>query len=201
MKVLVGCEFSGVVRRAFREAGHDAYSCDLRPSLDHSPYHIQGDVLDTLDRGWDLGIFHPTCTYLTNAGVHHFQETANHKRTSSALFGKARWEACVDACHFFNQLARAPIACIAIENPIQHEYARALVGPPQQIIQPWQFGHSETKAICLWLKFLPKLIPTVLMDVREPRVHWESPGKDRGIRRSIFYPRIAMAMAEQWGNL
>lgn len=201
MRVLVGCEFSGVVRRAFREAGHDAYSCDLRPSLDSSPHHIQGDVLDILDRGWDLAIFHPTCTYLTNAGVHHFQETARHKRTSTALFGKARWDACVDACHFFNLLSRAPVPYIAIENPIQHEYARALVGPPTQIIQPWQFGHSETKAICLWLKFLPKLQPTVIMDVREPRVHWESPGKDRWLRRSLFYPRIAMAMAEQWGCL
>lgn len=195
MKVLIGCEFSGVVRQAFRLRGHDAWSCDLLPALDKSPFHIRGTVLKHLDKGWDLGIFHPPYTYLTNAGVKHLYDGSS----TAPIKGDIRWDLMLKSVRFFNKLLNAPIPLIAIENTIPHGYAHQLMNAQyDQIIQPWMFGIEETKAICLWLKLLPKLQPTVIMEKRHNRVHRESPGPDRWMRRSIFYPRIADAMAEQW---
>lgn len=195
MRVLIGCEFSGVVRQAFRLRGHDAWSCDLRPALDASPFHIHGTVLKHLDKSWDLGIFHPPCTYLTNAGVKHLYDWSS----TAPIKGDARWEEMLKAVRFFNTLLHAPIPMICVENPIPHGYAQALMNAPYtQLIQPWMFGIEETKATCLWLKLLPRLKPTVIMEHRHNRVHRESPGPDRWLRRSITPFRIADAMAEQW---
>jgi hypothetical protein len=186
LRVLVGCEFSGVVREAFRRRGHDAWSCDLLPADDGSPYHVTGDVLDALDAGWDAGIFHPPCTRLTVAGARWF---------------KGREQEQAEAIAFCERLWDAPIWRIALENPIGVLSTRSTLGKPTQIIQPWQFGHGETKATCLWLKNLPKLTPTNIVQGREPRVHHESPGPDRWKRRSVTLAGIADAMAEQWGRL
>lgn len=202
MKVLIGCEFSGVVRRAFRELGHDAWSCDLLESEDDSEFHIQGDVLGVLDKGWDLAIFHPHCTYLTNAGVRHLHDrvtSVNGKRAS--VSGSERWVAMFDGAAFFNRLKNSDIPRIAIENPIPHRYARTLIGDYAQIIQPWMFGHGETKATCLWLKNLPKLTPTNIVEGREARVHRMAPGPNRWKERSRTLPGIAAAFAAQWGGL
>lgn len=203
MKVLVACEFSGIVREAFAARGHYAVSCDLLPT-EKIPYypngHMQGDVIEIINDGWDLMIAHPPCTYLTNAGVRHLHShvvSVNGKR--AAIHGEARMTAMRVAARFFNQLQNAKIKHIAIENPIPHKYARDLIGKYSQIIQPWQFGHGETKATCLWLKNLPKLVPTKIVDGREARVHKMSPGPDRWKKRSITYQGIADAMAEQWG--
>lgn len=186
MKVLVACEFSGVVREAFRKRGHDAWSCDLLPSSTPSPFHIQDDVLDHLEDGWDLMIAHPPCTYLAVSGARWWAERR-----------KEQWE----ASRFFLALAKAPIPRICLENPIGA--MSRLYRKPDQIIQPWQFGHGETKATCLWLKGLPKLAPTNIVSGREPRIHYESPGIKNGLtrqqRRSITLQGIANAMAEQWG--
>lgn len=141
MKVLIGCEFSGAVRETFRALGHDAWSCDILPAEDGSPYHIQGDVLAQLHGGWDLGIFHPPCTRLTVAGARWF---------------KGREQEQADAIAFVEALWRSGIQRIAIENPIGVLSTRSTLGKPSQIIQPWQFGHGETKATCLWLKNLPR---------------------------------------------
>lgn len=187
-RVLIACEFSGVVRRAFRARGFDAWSCDLLPAEDGSPYHIQGDALDVLREGWALMIGHPPCTYLANSGRRWLDEKAG------------RWKDMIAAAVFFRSLMDAPIPRVAIENPIIHDYAAAIIGRRQdQVIQPWQFGHGETKATCLWLRRVPPLVPTRVVHGREPRVHHEAPGPDRWKKRSITYPGIAEAMAEQWG--
>ena len=150
MKVLVACEYSGVVRRAFRKLGHLAYSCDILPADDESNFHYTDDVREVLDLGWDLMIAHPPCTYLTNSGVCHL-----HKDES-------RWAKLDEGCNFFKELLNAPIDKICIENPIPHKYAVERIGGIKysQIVQPWMFGHTETKATCLWLKNLPKLTET-----------------------------------------
>lgn len=196
MRVLVACEYSGKVREAFRKLGHDAWSCDLLPADDNSPYHYQGDVFDIIDQGWDLMIAHPPCTYLTNAGV-------------SWLYRKeGRWDQMKDGAEFFRRLLNAPIPKIAVENPIMHKYAVEIIGRRQnQVIQPWMFGHMEQKATCLWLKGLPELKPT--NNVKEEmlrlpktvaqRLHYLSPSKDRWKIRSETYQGIADAMASQWG--
>jgi hypothetical protein len=181
MKVLVGCEFSGVVRDAFIRRGHDAWSCDLLPTESPGP-HIQGDVLSTLDEGWDLAIFHPPCTHLASSGARWFKDK------------KVEQE---DAIHFVKELLNAPIPRIALENPIG--VLSTHIRKPEQIIQPWQFGHGETKATCLWLKSLPLLVPTNVVSGREARIHKLPPSKDRWKLRSITYAGIAEAMAEQWG--
>jgi site-specific DNA-cytosine methylase len=186
MRVLVGCEFSGVVRRAFRERGHDAYSIDLLPSEDDSPYHHTMDVRRVLDKTWewDIAIFHPPCTHLAVSGARWFKD----KRDEQAA-----------AIDFVRILADAEIPRIAIENPISvlsSKWRR-----PDQIIQPWMFGHGETKATCLWLKNLDPLKPTTIVDGREARVHKMPPGPDRWKERSRTYQGIADAMAEQWGNI
>ena len=196
MKVLVACEFSGIVRDAFLASGHDAWSCDLLPTEKPGP-HIQGDVLNHLEDGWDLMIAHPPCTYLCNSGVSHL-----HKRES-------RWYEMQNGASFFRKLLHAPIPRIAVENPIMHKYAKQIIGSRQtQLIQPWMFGHGEKKATCLWLRGLPLLVPSHLkFDMfaepepvgREQRLHKLPPSPDRWKLRSTTYPGIAKAMAEQWG--
>jgi hypothetical protein len=183
MRVLVACEFSGVVREAFRAMGHDAFSCDLFPSDDRSVNHIECDVLSILDQNWDLMIAHPPCTYLAVSGARWFNDKSAHQ---------------ADAIDFFMKLVNAPIPKIAVENPISIMSTR--YRKPDQIIQPWQFGHGETKATCLWLKNLPKLKPTNIVKGREARIHKLPPSKNRWKLRSITYRGIADAMADQWGR-
>lgn len=182
MRVLVGCEFSGVVRRAFRARGHDAWSCDLLPAEDESPYHIQGDLLGILNDGWDLAIFHPPCTHLAVSGARWFKD----KQTEQA-----------EALDFVRTLLDAPIERIALENPVS--VISTKIRKPSQVIQPWQFGHGEVKATCLWLKNLPLLTPTNIVEGREARVHRMPPGPDRWKERSRTFPGIAEAFADQWG--
>lgn len=182
MRVLVACEFSGVVRDAFARRGHDAWSCDLLPT-DAPGQHIQGDVLDVLGYGWDLMIAHPPCTHLAVSGSRWFEA----KRDEQA-----------EALEFVRALMDAPIARIAIENPVSIISSR--IRPPDQVIQPWMFGHGETKATCLWLKNLPPLRATQIVAGREARIHKMSPSPDRWKLRSETYVGIAEAMAEQWGR-
>ena len=182
MKVLVGCEFSGIVRDAFTARGHGAWSCDLLDTERPEGKHIKGDVLHVLNGGWDLAIFHPPCTYLASSGARWF--TKNIGRQGEAL-------------DFVRNLLDAPIPRIALENPIGVISTR--IRKPDQIIQPWQFGHGETKATCLWLKNLPLLKPTKIVDGREGRVWKEPPSPDRWKNRSRTYQGIANAMATQWG--
>lgn len=201
MRVLVACEFSGIVRDAFLARGCDAWSCDLEPTEAPGP-HIQGNVEDILYDRWDLMIAHPPCTYLSNSGVRHLHDhitSINGKRAK--VSGEKRWAAMYQGAYFFNVLKQAPIPRIAVENPIPHKYARDLIGDYTQLIQPNQFGANETKAICLWLKNLPLLVPTDNVPVYMHRIHEESPGKDRAKRRSRFFVGIAQAMAQQWGEL
>jgi hypothetical protein len=182
MKVLVACEFSGAVRSAFARRGHFAISCDLLPAEDDGP-HIQGDVLDVLDHGWDLMIAHPPCTHLAVSGARWFKEKAQEQEAALAFVGR---------------LLNAPIQRIALENPIS--VISSKIRKPDQIIQPWQFGHGEVKATCLWLKSLPELKPTKIVEGRVPRVHYASPGPDRWKERSRTMIGIAEAMADQWGG-
>ena len=197
MRVLVACEFSGTVRRAFRALGHDAWSCDLLPAEDDSQYHIQDDVRDWLGGypliapggvteciGWDLMIAHPPCTHLAVSGARHFAAKQADGRQQAAL-------------EFVQALMDAPIERIAIENPISIISSR--IRKPDQIVQPWMFGHGETKATCLWLKNLPPLQPTNIVEGREPRIHRMAPGPDRWKERSRTFEGIAAAMAQQWG--
>ena len=183
MRVLVACEFSGVVRDAFRKHGHDAWSCDLLPTERPGP-HFMMDVEQMLRRDWDLMIAHPPCTHLASSGARWF-----HKKS---------WEQ-KNALAFVDRLLKAPIARIALENPVG--IISTCIRKPDQIIQPWQFGHGETKATCLWLKNLPPLVPTNIVNGRMARVHREPPGPDRWKRRSMTYQGIADAMADQWGSL
>lgn len=200
MKVLVACEFSGTVRRAFAALGHDAWSCDLLRADDGDPNHIQGDAIAAVySENWDLLIAHPPCTYLTNSGV-----TWLHKDPT-------RWDKLDEAAQFFRRLLNAPITKIAVENPIMHKYAKERIGgvKQSQVIQPWMFGHTEQKATCLWLKSLPLLQPTnnvkaemmALPDNERQRLHYLPPSPDRWKLRSKTYDGIAKAMAEQWGKL
>lgn len=184
MRVLVGCEYSGAVRRAFRDLGHDAWSCDLLPSEDNSPYHTQGNVLKLIADSWDLAIFHPPCTHLAVSGARHFAA----KKSSGIQ---------QEALDFVWMLLAAPIPRIALENPVSIISTR--ICKPTQIVHPWMFGHGETKATCLWLKGLPKLTPTQIVDGREPRVHRMPPSPNRWKERSRTYSGIAAAMAAQWG--
>ncbi len=183
MRVLIACEFSGAVRGAFRALGHDAWSCDLLPGEDESGFHVIGDCLGQLDRGWDLMIAHPPCTHLAVSGARWFKDKLPEQEA---------------ALRFVRALLDAPIPRIALENPIS--IISSKIRKPDQIVQPWMFGHGETKATCLWLKGLPKLVPTKIVDGRTPRVHFASPGPDRWKERSRTLPGIAQAMAEQWGG-
>ena len=185
MRVLVSCEYSGAVRDAFIALGHEAMSCDLLPTDKPGP-HYQGDVRDVLDYPWDLMIAHPPCTHLSVSGARHFE--------AKRLGGRQQAGA-----SFFMMLAKADIPMIAIENPVC--IMSRLWRKPDQIIQPWQFGHGETKATCLWLKGLPKLTPTDVVEGREARVHKMPPSPDRWKERSKTFDGIASAMAMQWGAL
>ena len=170
------------MRDAFAALGHDAWSCDLLPS-ETPGNHIQGDLLGILGDGWDLAIFHPPCTHLAVSGARWFK----HKQQEQA-----------EALTFVRALLDAPIPRIALENPISIISSR--IRKPDQIIQPWQFGHGETKATCLWLRNLPPLIPTEIVEGREARVHRMPPGPDRWKERSRTFPGIAAAMAAQWSS-
>ncbi len=199
MRVLVACEFSGVVRNAFLARDHDAWSCDLLPSLDGSNRHIRGDVRDILDDGWDMLIVaHPPCTRLCNSGVRWLHRPPAGKTLTEM------WKQLDDGASLFSELWNADIPHRAIENPIMHRYAKERIEnyqPPAQTIQPWWFGHGETKATCLWLHELPPLMPTNVVAGRKQRVLHEPPGPDRWKRRSITYQGIANAMADQWSEL
>jgi len=202
MKILIACEFSGVVRRAFRKRGHDAFSCDLEPADDWTSHHFQGDVLPPLDFGWDMLIAHPPCTFLSNSGSKHLY--IGMKKENG--IDPERWSNMESGAELFLKLWNAPVAKICIENPIMHGHAKAIVGTQQtQTIQPWQFGHLEQKATCLWLKGLPQLIETdnvydemMELDYSErAKVHNYAPGPDRWKLRSRTYEGIADAMADQ----
>lgn len=182
LRILIACEFSGRVRDALLSRGHDAVSCDLLPSETPGP-HMQCDVLSLLCNGWDGLIAHPPCTRLTVAGARWFRGREQEQEEAIA-FCEALWN--------------APIPCIALENPIGVLSTRSILGKPTQIIQPWQFGHGETKATCLWLKGLSPLVPTKIVSGRVPRVHHEPPGPDRWKAQSRTYQGIATAIADQW---
>lgn len=188
MNVLIGCERSGVVRSAFRKLGHEAWSNDLVPADDGSRFHIIGDAVEVArSRRWDMAIFHPPCTRLTVAGARWFRGRESEQEEAIA-FAESLWA--------------MDIPKIALENPIGVLSTKSNLGKPTQIIQPWMFGHGEVKATCLWLKNLPPLQPTDVVDGRVPRVHCEPPGVVNGMtrqqRRSITYQGIAHAMAAQW---
>jgi site-specific DNA-cytosine methylase len=192
MRVLVACEYSATVRDAFRARGFDAWSCDLLPTEGDPRWHIQGDVLAAIRKRhrlglpmWDLLIAHPPCTDLAVSGARHFAAKVADGRQARAL-------------EFVQRLLDAPIPHIALENPVSIISSR--IRKPDQIIQPWQFGHGETKATCLWLKNLPKLVPTDVVEGRSDRIHKMPPGPNRWKERSRTYAGIAAAMAQQWGD-
>ena len=199
MRVLIGCETSGVVRRAFAARGHDAWSCDLLPSEDRSNRHIVCDVRDLLAEEWDLiAVFHPPCTRLCNSGV-RWLHVPPPGRTKAEM-----WAELDEGAELFSAVWNAPCPRIAVENPVMHKHAKERIrnyAVPAQTIQPWQFGHGETKATCLWLRGLPNLKPTNIVEGRTPRVHRMPPGPDRWKERSRTFEGIAQAMADQWGPL
>jgi len=196
-RVLIACEFSGVVRRAFRDAGHDAWSCDLLPAEDGSNQHVVGDARKILDWGWDLLIVaHPPCTRLCNSGVRWLTKPPKGKTLEQM------WQELDDAADLFSAFWNAPIERICIENPVMHKHAKTRIKNYEnftQSIQPWQFGHGETKRTCFWLKNLTPLKATNIVDGREARIHRMPPGPDRWRERSRFFPGVADAMAAQWG--
>lgn len=198
MKVLIACEFSGVVRRAFDALGHDVWSCDLLPAEDATNRHIRGDVRDVLNDGWDLMmVAHPPCTRLCNSGV-RWLSVAPPGRTLADM-----WRELEEGCSLFSSLWNAPIPRIAIENPVMHKHAKARIANYvefSQSIQPWQFGEPECKRTCFWLKNLPLLKPTNIVEGRSQKVWLTSPSPDRWKIRSRFFPGVAAAMAEQWGG-
>jgi len=202
MRVLVACEYSGMVREAFAARGWEAWSCDLLESERPSLFHHQGDVRDLLTEEWDLLVGHPPCTYLTNSANKHLYLPDGSR-------DPARWEAMREGADFFNLLWTADVRHIALENPVMTGAARDLVGgKATQYIQPWQFGTAETKQTGLRLKNLPKLVPTTNLHAEmkalpksiSHRVHYLSPGPNRWKERSRTYPGVAAAMAEQWGS-
>jgi len=181
MRVLIACEHSGIVREAFRKAGHEAWSCDLlEPEIKGN--HYQGNVEDILYDGWDLMVAHPPCTHLAVSGARWFK----YKQKEQA-----------EALDFVRTLLEAPVDHIALENPVS--IISSKIRKPDQIIQPWQFGHAEKKATCLWLKNLPTLRPTDIVNNVTDRVHKMPPGPERSKERSRFFTGIAKAMADQWG--
>lgn len=197
-RVLVACEFSGVVRSAFAARGHDAWSCDLLPADDRSNKHIVGDARDILNDGWDMLIVaHPPCTRLCNSGVRWLTEPPAGKTKDQM------WQELREGAALFSAFWNAPIERIAVENPVMHRHAKALIvnyAEPAQSVQPWQFGHGEVKRTCFWLKNLPVLKPTNVVDGRAARVHRMPPSENRWKERSRFFPGIASAMADQWGD-
>lgn len=199
LRVLVACEFSGIVRRAFAAPGHDAWSCDLLPAEDRSNQHIVGDARDILNDGWDLlMVAHPPCTRLCNSGVRWLTSPPTGKTLEQI------WRELDEAAALFSAFWNAPIGRVCIENPVMHGHAKRRIrnyAPPAQSVQPWQFGHGETKRTCFWLRGLPPLIPTNIVEGREQRVFRMPPGPDRARERSRFFPGIAAAMADQWGGI
>jgi hypothetical protein len=197
IRILIACEESQAVCIAFRNLGFEAYSCDILPcSGNHPEWHIQGDVLQQLGNGWDVMIAFPPCTYLTVSANKWYKDQPPRK--SGTLVGEQRRKARIEAIKFFIDLYNCGIPKIAIENPIgvmSSEFRK-----PDQVLQPWMFGHGETKATCLWLKNLPKIIATNVVDGREQRLHRLSATKDRAMIRSKTFPGIAAAMANQWGE-
>ncbi len=197
MKVLIAFEKSGIAREEFKKRGHDVISCDLLPT-DKPGLHVTGDIKDWLQFSnnvgirYDLIIAHPPCTYLCNSGVRWLY--------ANGEYDWKRWGSMRDAANLFRLILQFPVDKIAVENPIMHKHAVNIIGRRQdQIIQPWQFGHGETKATCLWLKGLPKLEPTNTVEGREARIHKMPPGPKRAEMRSISYQGIMKAMADQWG--
>ena len=192
MRVLVACEFSGIVRDAFAARGHDAWSCDLLPT-ERPGNHIQGDVLSILGDGWDLMIAHPPCTYLSNAGAKHLYRGKQLNLDRLAIGLKAK--------EFFMALLNAPISQVCVENPIPSTVF--MLPPRTQIIQPYEFGHPQQKKTCLWLKNLPPLVATdicAVADSTRTAGNWfNKGGKERQKNRAQTFPGIAKAMAEQWG--
>ncbi len=186
LKVLVACEYSGTVRDAFIRLGHDAMSCDLLPTDAPGP-HYQGDVFDVIDYPWDIAIFHPPCTHTSVSGARHFAEKRMDGRQQAAV-------------SFFMRLVRrsSHIPGTAFEQPVS--IMSSLYQKPDQVIQPWQYGHGETKATCLWLRGLPLLVPTNIVDGRADRIHKMPPSPDRWKERSKTYQGIADAMADQWSK-
>lgn len=207
MRILIGCELSGIVRRAFAARGHDVWSCDIKPSEDRSNKHIVGDIRDILDDGWDLlMVAHPPCTRLCNSGVRWLSK-APPGRTLDDM-----WRELDAGAELFSDCWNAPIPRIAIENPVMHRHAKERIRnyePFAQSVQPWQFGTEEAgpdnikKRTCLWLKNLPPLTPTGTLDGTTARdeIHKAAPGPERAKFRSMFFPGIAAAMADQWGEL
>lgn len=199
MRILIACEESQEVCKAFRELGHEAFSCDLQDcSGGHPEWHIKGDIFHLLHRsyqfGLDLLIAHPPCTYLSNSGVRWLYNSDGSRNTG-------RWAKMESAALFFRSLLHTNADMICIENPIMHKHALKIIGEKQsQIIQPWQFGHGETKATCLWLKNLPLLVPTEIVEGREQRIWKMAPGPERAKNRSKTFRGIAAAMASQWSE-
>lgn len=203
MKILIACEYSGVVRKTLRELGHDAWSCDILPADDNSPFHIQDDVLNHLNDGWDMMIAHPPCTYLTCTGNKWFKPEYRDRFPTREQDRK-------DAIEFFMKLANAPIEKICIENPVG--IMSTVYRKPDQIIQPFHFGHEEAKKTCLWLKNLPKLIHTKIVEPKYTTFKsgkkmatwyadaWKLPKQERMLLRSKTFQGIADAMAKQFSN-
>lgn len=183
MKILIACEYSGTVREAFSKLGHDAWSCDILET-EIPGNHLQCDVREILADGWDMMIAHPPCTHLAVSGARWFK----YKKVEQA-----------EALEFVRLLLNAPIEKIALENPIS--IISSHIRKPDQIIQPWQYGHGETKATCLWLQNLPKLQPTNIVEGREQRIWKMPPGENRWRERSRTFEGIAQAMVNQWGNV
>jgi hypothetical protein len=217
LRVLIACEFSGIVRDAFLDEGHDAYSCDLLPTDSRPERHITGDATAILDDGWDILIAHTPCTRMSNSGVrwlktppgkirtdHHTQaEVDTYAAMNEAERLEFMWQKLREGAELFSKFWNAPIKRKAIENPVMHHHAKALIRgfrPQAQTIQPWQHGHGECKRICLWLDGLPPLEPTNIVEGREQRIHMMPPGPDRWKERSRFFPGVAAAMAKQWGS-
>ena len=191
MRIIVGCESSRRVASAFEALGHEAWSCDLKPA-EQTGNHIQGNVLDHLNDGWDMGIFHPVCTTLTNSGVRWL--------VVDGVIVPERYAQMAKDAEFFNKLLNAPIPKVAVENPLHHKYARALIRKYDHMIQPYWFGEGETKATCLWLVNLPPLMATLVHPGRAHSIHLEPPGPNRQANRSRTFRGLAEAMAWQWGN-
>lgn len=198
MRVIVACECSGRVRDAFRARGHDAWSCDLMPCESDPEWHYQSDILSgILDKDWDLMIGHPPCDFLTNSGNRWLYETCSRGTPEQRVKDRE------NGILFFLALWNCPIPRICLENPRPHPYVVSRIGPPNQVIQPWEFGEKATKATCLWLRGLPPLMATIIEQGkdRKPLVHREPPGPKRKSNRSRTYEGIAQAMAKQWSCL
>jgi hypothetical protein len=215
MNVIVGCEYSQTVMSAFRKLGHNAWSCDTLPTEGHYPeFHHEGDILEFLKKSkikWDLGIFHPPCTYLSLSSVSalHHDGSKFKKKGKGVKYGIERWLALYEGAMFFRSLQELDIPKICIENPIPNPYARGYIGMYTQLIQPYHFGHMESKATCLWLKGLPKLRESrnvyaemMLIPKKDrQKCFYASPGKDRSKIRSKTYSGIANALAAQYGRI